>query len=155
MATVMKNLIIILLLFFTMNLSAQYDHRFTKKSTTSLAMDLSSIVLDAMGDAYMDMGRKDLGHALNAASIGMLAVEPFVIDFKKEDWKWKLPAYILLRFAVFDATYNLTRDLPISNFGTTSNYDRFMNQTCPGNTSLMPKGLSFVVGVSIILRYGQ
>ena len=155
----MKKLLIILILITSfMDSQAQndyYSHKLTKKNGASLLIDIASITTDAMGDAYYDMGRKDLGHALNAASVGMLVAQPFIIDFSRDDWKWKVPAYILLRFAVFDAVYNTTRGNQISQLGTTSLYDNTLNKMYGGDSVMLPKGISFIVGISITLRYGK
>jgi len=151
---IMKKLIIILL-FIPLLAEAQYSHRLTEKAATSILLDIGSITLDAMGDAYFDMGNKELGKFLQAGSTGLLLAQPFLIDFDKRDWMWKLPAYILIRFATFDLIYNTTRDLPYYYQGSTSFYDKTIGEIMPGKMATMPKVLALTVGISLTLRYGQ
>ena len=138
-----------------MGQSDYYSHKLTKKAATSLLIDIGSITLDAMGDAYFDMGKKEVGKLLQASSTGLLIAQPFLIDFNKEDFWWKIPAYTLLRFAIFDAVYNTTRGLPYYYNGSTSHYDNVMSELMPGRFSTFPKAMALTVGISLTLRYGK
>jgi len=152
----MKLKIFILILLLIPMLSFG-QHWVTKKSVTSLAFDIGHVVLDATGDALMDSGSKEWGHAFNAASVGLLVSQPFIIDFERSDWKWKLPAYICTRFALFNLTYNLINP-NIDNiyyFGNTEITDKVFGKMMSGKSQLLPKGIAFTFAVSITLRYGN
>ena len=130
-------ILIIILLVFSLNCSAQIvepDYTVKKDHSTALktiGIYTASIVLDAVGDGLMDNGDKQWGHLCNAASTGILVASPFVIDFKKEDWIWHLTSYTLMRMAIFDIVYNLTRGLAWNYHGTTSGWDGLWNELNP------------------------
>lgn len=146
----MKTLLTILSLFLCLNLSAQKPYK-------SIAFDVAHVVLDATGDALMDSGQKDWGHAVNAAAVGTLLVQPFAIDFDSNDWMWKLPAYVCTRFVFFNLTYNLVHpDIDdIWYFGSTSVGDRYLNRMMPGQSQLFAKSVALTFGISITLRYAK
>jgi hypothetical protein len=110
-----------------------------------------SIVFNAMGDGFNNSGHKQLGHAFNATSIGLLLASPFVIDYDKSKWGYYLTSYVALRMATFDYVYNTTRGLPLNYIGGTSTWDKFLGKMNPPNT-YMGRGVFFIVGVSIPLN---
>jgi hypothetical protein len=134
-----------------------YKHKFTKKSTTSLLMDVASITLRYTGDALMDSGNKEWGHACRALGYGSLLAQPFLIDFDKDDWKWKFPAYIALNFALGNLIYNAIN--PNVNdllyYGDTDFFDKQFGKMMPGYHQLWPKTIALTFAVSITLRYGK
>lgn len=108
----------------------------------------ASIVLDAVADATRDDGNKQLSHALEAASVGVLLASPFVVDYDKSKWGWYLTSYVSLRVAIFDPSYNLARGLPLNYNGTTSGWDKTLS-TMPGGFKTFGRSVFFIVGFSV------
>ena len=137
----MKYLTIILLVF-SINCSAQIIEKdltinpYAAKRNYGTALKTigvytASIVLDAVGDGLMDSGNKEWGHVCNAASTGILVMSPFIVDMKKENWGWHIAGYTLMRMAIYDIIYNLTRGLAWNYHGTTSGWDNVWNAFAP------------------------
>ena len=138
----MKKLIYILLII-SINCSAQIkepNYRINPYSSVkrdysnalkTIGIYTASIVLDAVGDGLMDEGNKEWGHVCNAASTGIMLMAPFVIDIKKENWGWHLGTYTLMRMAIFDIVYNLTRGLAWNYHGSTSGWDNMWGALNP------------------------
>ena len=157
----MKNLIVILLLSCSI-LSAQYNpynsepikHEWKhKEAAITIGANILAIGFDAMGDAYMDEGCKELGHFLNAASVGVLVARPFLSHMNRNEWGWYVASYITMRISIFDPIYNITRDLPIGYIGTTSNWDKGLRKISgPGNWLLGYRCLIFTVAIAIPLN---
>ena len=106
-----------------------------------------SIILNAMGDGFNNSQRKTLGHMLNAASIGLLVLSPFIVKYDKSKWYWYLATYVSLRIGLFDLTYNTTRGLPLNFTGTTSPTDIVYN-----NSNINPnyvRSLFLSIGMSL------
>ena len=139
----MKKLIIILL-FFSLNLHAQEGWK-------TIAVYTGSIVLNAVGDGLNDNGVKGWGHVSNAASIGVLLASPFILDYDKDKWYYYLITYTALRISFFDYTYNATRGLPINYIGNTSFWDQGLQELNPPNTYLF-RGVTLIVGISIPIQ---
>ena len=151
----MKKLFSILLLTCAILAQAQYNPYQKKEwkykeAAITLATNLAAITLDAMGDAYNDMGKKELGHALNAASVGTLLVRPFLSDMNGNAG-WYISSYILLRMGCFDILYNQVRGLPIGYSGTSSFWDNTWNKH-PDSWKLAYQSLYFTVGFVIPIK---
>jgi hypothetical protein len=146
----MKYLLIILLII-SLNVSGQYvpKHK-NAEAWKVVALYGSSVILNAMGDAYMDMGQKKTGHALRAASIGCLLAQPLLFKVEKRNW-WVYPSmYIGMRFMFFDYTYNTTRGLPLDYMGNTSYYDETMRKQ--QGLLLLPRGVLFSITMTATFR---
>lgn len=139
----MRILLILLLLFLSLTLSAQ-KHEAWK----TVALYSSSILMDAAGDALNDSGHKDWGHVLNATSVGVLVVSPFLIEYQKKKWGWYVASYVGLRIGLFDYTYNAVRGIPINEIGTTSFWDKGLQKLNPPNTYL-GRAVFLTVGFAI------
>lgn len=137
----MKKTLIILLLLISISASAQ-----KKEAWKVITVYSSSIILNAVGDGLNDSGHKDWGHACNAASIGFLLTSPFIIDYDKSKWGYYLTSYVGLRFAMFDASYNLSRSLPYNYVGVTAPTDKML-QNMPRNLITFSKGISLSIGI--------
>jgi len=94
----------------------------------------ASIALDAIGDGLYDSGDKTAGHTLQAASTGLLVASPLFLDMDRDNFWWYLISYVSLRIAFFDYSYNLTRGLPLEYRGTTSLWDKTVNEFNPPST---------------------
>lgn len=106
--------------------------------------------MDAVGDGFNDDGQKVIGHAMNAASTGILVASPFILNVKKENWGWYAASYISLRIGMFDTAYNLTRNLPPGYVGNSSIWDKAVSATeSPDNWLLMGRGFFLTVGIMI------
>jgi hypothetical protein len=78
------------------------------------------VIINALEDGFRDSNKKVLAHLFNGLHIaGWIAMMYF--DFS---WVFVLK-YVLIRFALFDVTYNLIRGNKIFYIGTTSLYDKF------------------------------
>jgi len=153
----MKRLITILFtLLLTVQLSAQKRYESAKRYNSTkkyeavkiISTYASSIVLDAMGDGLNDSNHKNWGHLCNAASVGILLTSPFIIDYDKNKWGYYLTSYVALRVALFDYTYNTTRDLPLNYIGNSSYWDKGMQKLNPPDTYMI-RGVYFILGVAI------
>ena len=153
----MRNITIVILLLITVNLPAQIgdENLPVNKSTAikTIGFYTASIVLDAVGDGLMDNGSKQWGHLCNAASTGVLLASPFVIDFKKEQWGWYAAGYMLMRMAIFDIVYNLTRGLAWNYHGTTSTWDNMWGAlNPPGWAEILGRGFYLTFAIVIPLQ---
>ena len=136
----MKYLIIILL-FFTLNVSAQ--------SWKIPALYTGSVIFNGIGDGLNDNGHKGWGHFSNAVSVSLLVFSPFIADYNKDKW-WAYPiSYGFLRVGLFDWTYNTARGLPLTYIGNTTYWDKGMQKLNPPNGFAMGRAVFFTVGFSI------
>ena len=112
----MKTTVLVLMLLLSATIYAQKWVRY--------GMFAGSIVLNGVGDGMNDAKiNKVFAHGLKAASVGMLLVTP-LIDKDKPKALPYISTFILLRYAVFDASYNLARGLPYDYTGSTSVHDK-------------------------------
>ena len=92
-------------------------------------MSCIQTVSDAIGDGLMDSGRKELGHLVNAATVGLYVIEPAFITYDSwNDVTLKAVSLIGARLLLFNISYNLTRGLPYDYIGGTSYYDQFISK---------------------------
>ena len=78
---------------------------------TRFGLFTASILTNSIGDALNDSKHKDWGHALNTMSIGLLLTTPLLIEVKRSDWVFYLGSYSLMRYGLFDITYNTAKGL--------------------------------------------
>lgn len=115
-----------------------------------IALYTTSIALEAVGDALYDDGDKAWGKSLQAASLGLVIVSPFVLDVERGTWYWYLSSYVCLRVALFDPMYNATRGLPLGYTGTTSVWDKAVQRVVPPEgVKMFGHSVFFIIGVSI------
>ena len=107
----------------------------------------ASIILNGIGDGLNNSNNKTVGHIVNALSISMLLISPFLMEYDKKKWYWYLATYTFLRIGLFDFTYNLTRKLPLEYIGTTSLTDKFYNFVGLNPYILQP----ITVGIGIVI----
>ena len=136
----MRKLIIILSLFICLSANAQRWKVPVLYGT--------SIVLAGIGDGLYDNGNKGLDHVFNSASICVMFVTPFVVDYNKKNWWAYGLSYAFIRFALFDASYNTTRGLPYDYIGNTDYLDRLWHKMSIQSLTF-PKTMSLIVGVAI------
>ena len=136
----MKKLLLISLLLTSQILSSQtldYDFNPVKvkkgipESVKVIGIIAGSVILEAIGDAQYDAGRKEIGKLYQAASVGILLASPFLLDIDRKKWGWYFASYLSFRVALFDPIYNLTRGLPVGHIGTTSFWDAGMEKFNP------------------------
>ena len=154
----MRKISSILLLTLCVSMTAQYTPRHKQTAWEKwsrpvgiVLYHVSTVALGSIGDAMMDEGNKNLGHALQAGEISALLAGPFIFDIKRNEWLSYVATYGFLRFSLFDSFYAKSRSLPLLFNGTTSSYDRFMN-TIPPDGRAWIKSWSLIVGVSIPLN---
>jgi hypothetical protein len=157
----MRTTLTILLLVLTVSLQAQKWN--TKEgsgfkipeSAKVITIFVTSIALDAVGDALNDQGKhKDIGHLCNALSVGTLLMSPYFVDIKKDKWYWYLASYATIRLAIFNPIYNETRGLPFSYVGNSDFIDRGTKSlNMPNGMQNMWRGYSLIIGFAIPIAY--
>ena len=122
-------ILLVILLFVANICQAQIK---PKQKWARIGLITSSIVFNAVGDGLYDDGHKLAAKSFRAASIGSLLAIPIVGGpiGRKKAFKYAL-SYGLMRFALFDITYNGTRGLPLNYVGTTSIHDRVIGGSPP------------------------
>ena len=90
------------------------------------------IFLDAIGDALYDKHLKTASGVLQSVLLGFFLLATCFFDspviLRAIDYAgaiWLLVGYVCLRYALFDYTYNITRDLNIFYSGSTKLLDKF------------------------------
>ena len=142
--------------FFVDNQERYFDssgvlHKpFLSNSTRIIIIFGSSILLNAIGDGMNDNGRKDIGHTLNALSTASLLTLPIFTRLTRNNAIYFFVGYSLLRFSMFNYTYNITRGLPLSYTGNTSYPDKFINRFDPNGLAFL-RMITFTVGINICL----
>ena len=158
-----KQLIVLLIVLITIPVKSQYlVDCFTYKkpfkqskipeSVKVISIYAGSIILGAVGDGLNDDGIKTWGHVCNAASTGLILASPFIIDYEKSKWGYYLASYVSLRIALFDPSYNLTRDLPLTYIGNTSFWDKGLQKMAPPDGFLSGRAVSLIIGFSIPIK---
>lgn len=120
----MKYLLLFLLGLWSLSLSAQEK----KQKWILNGVYVGSVVLNGIGDGLKDSGHKEWGHFANAVSISFLLVSPFIHDYSKDTWWKPIIKYGFIRVGLFDWTYNTTRGLPLTYYGSTSFWDKNVMQ---------------------------
>lgn len=143
----MKKILVVLLVSISLAGSAQN----WKRTFAVVGYHTVTVALGAVADGLYDNGSKDWGHALHAAEIAAIIGGPFVLKIDRSEILSYMLSYGFIRFSFFDSFYNLTRDLPILYNGTTSFYDRTLNQV-PEHGRAFYKSWSLVVGFAIPLN---
>jgi len=148
-------LLTIILLCFTLSVNAQYQKRIDRitipEPVKVLTIFTASILLDAVGDGLYDNGQKTWGHSLQAASTGLLLVSPLFLNMDKDNFWWYLASYVSLRIAFFDYTYNITRGLPLEYRGSTSLWDKTINEFNPPST-MWHRSVFLTIGIVIPIK---
>lgn len=84
-----------------------------------IALITTSVVTGALADGLNSRMKYSSGHFLATVSIASLLAVPFVVKPN-----WKLPVtYILLRYALFDALYNVGAHRNLNYIGGKNYYD--------------------------------
>lgn len=123
----------------------------TPNKWLKLGLYTSSIVFDAIADSRRDKGLYMNSHFYEALSVASLVSIPMFTFTSKNDW-WKLGlSYTLMRYSLFDYTYNIDRNLPLDYHGNTSKYDKVLNDI-PNEVVNFTKGLSLIASITINLN---
>ena len=129
-------------------LKSPFDNN--KEAFKIIGILAGSVILEAAGDGLSDNGQKVWGHALQAASTGLLLATPFLLDIDRSKWGWYFAAYISMRIAIFDPCYNLTRGLPIDYVGSTSIWDKTVKGfDPPPGANLWGRSVFLIAAISI------
>jgi len=140
-----KGLIIFLILLSQITFAQKRD------KWIQLGLFTGSIALNAIGSGLNYNNHKDLGHALEAASVGTMLIIPLVINVDKKKWIWYIGTYSLLRYGMFDPMYNLAKGRDIFYQGNTGAIDKISGNFSP-QFIYTTKALAFVIGVTIDLK---
>jgi len=124
----MRHIIALLLTIFLVS-SIYAQHK--RDKWVRLGLFTSCVVFNAVGDGLYDDGHKLLSKSFKAASIGSLLVIPIVTHVDRKKGIKYVATFGLLRYAIFDAGYNLSRNLPYNYVGTTSVQDKLTNKLPP------------------------
>jgi len=157
----MKTLLSLILLFFSVTCFSQKQkdscnavnlhldkHDKTEKWKV-ITLYSASVIFNGIGDGLNDSRQKTIGHLFNAASVGTLVLSPAIFNYDKDKWFWYVLTYTCLRAALFDITYNLTRNMPANNTGSTCITDKYYN--IQGVSPMYPRAIFFAVGFTIPL----
>ncbi len=79
----------------------------------------TSVITSALGDGLNSRTKYESGHALAYVSVLSLIALPFVV---KPTWKFPV-SYILIRYALFDAFYNIGANRKLTYIGGKNFYD--------------------------------
>lgn len=104
-----------------------------------------SVVAGALGDGLNSRAKYTAGHLLSSASVISLLAIPFVV---KPNWKFPV-TYVLLRYALFDAMYNVGAHRNLNYIGGKNYYDETVGRM-PGSVINATKIAS--IGVVILLN---
>lgn len=140
----MRYTTVILSLLLTINLHAQQKEKWKLN-----AIYLGSVVANGIGDGLNDSGKKEWGHAMNAISISLLVVSPFIHNYNQDVWWKPLIKYSFIRIGFFDWTYNMTRQLPVTYIGTSSWWDQGMQKLNPPDGFAMGRIVFTTIGFAI------
>lgn len=114
----MKKITIAILLLLPMLCKAQDTTR-RNHPILEIGLITTSVVAGALGDGLNSRMKYSSGHALCALSYASLIALPFVV---KPNWKFPV-TYILLRYALFDALYNVGANRNLNYVGGKNYYD--------------------------------
>ena len=109
------------------------------------------IILDALKDALYDERRK---YAAGLADMVFLSAMICGVVLFHGDWTW-IAVYVLLRYALFDLIYNITRRLSLLYVGTTKPYDKLIRKIFNENAIhflFITKLMALISAVAIIIR---
>ena len=148
----MKHLIIILsLLILSISVQAQQTKWDKWRPYIKKAVMITSVVLEAKGDALYDEGLKSKGKLYQAASLATFAT--LIPLHKKGDNLWaEAASYVAFRIALFDPTYNLSRGLPIDYIGSTSLWDKGLQKFNPPKMAQL-WGRAVILGFGITVKF--
>ena len=144
----MRILLVILLLISNIS-QAQVKNKHNKEKWARIGLITGSIMFNAIGDGLYDDGHKLAAKSFRAASIGSLLAIPVVAGpiGRKKAFKYVL-SYGLMRYALFDITYNATRRLPLNYVGTTSIHDRMIGGM-PRSMLFMTRATSMWISIEL------
>ena len=154
----MKNLSVLILCFLSLNMMSQtvelnFHPTETKfripEPVKVISLYAGSIILEGIGDGLYDNGQKELGKCLQAVSLGMVLLSPAILNMDRDNWFWYVLTYTSFRIALFDYTYNITRDLPINHIGTTSYWDKALHEFSPPGAQLFFRGIFCTLAITI------
>lgn len=116
-----------------------------------LTIHLTSITLDAIGDAWIAQDRnRTAAHCFTATSLGLEMIGPFLIEPNMDNWWVYLSSYIFIRASLFDIVYNKTRGLPWNARHDASYWDLAVNQlNPPAGAEAFSRGIIFTIGIWI------
>jgi len=113
----------------------------------------AQIALQATGDALNNHGNKTMGHALNAASTGLVLASPIIIHYEHNPLKY-MSAYVCIRFALFDPIYNVASGSPVGYIGNSSITDKFWRSVNPPvGLQMFDRAIVFTIGFSVLINY--
>jgi hypothetical protein len=147
----LRKLLSILFLLVSLQVSAQDAiFRISKDTWKINAAYTTAIILNAVGDGLNDSHHKGWGHMANACSITTMLSIPLWNDINKKKWYAYIIKYAGFRVAYFDWTYNKTRGLPLTYYGSTSFWDKnFMNKLKPPDGFALGRIVSFSIALTI------
>lgn len=134
----------ILLTLFPLLIHAQDSTR-RNHPVLEIGLITTSVIAGALGDGLNSRMKYSQGHALCALSYASLIALPFVV---KPNWKFPV-SYVLLRYALFDAFYNVGANRKLNYIGGKNYYDESIGKV-PGSVINTSKVLS--IGVVILLN---
>lgn len=140
----MKRLIILLL--FPMLCHGQDTIKHNQGKWITYTIFTTSVIEGALADGLNSRTKYTAGHLLASASILSLVAIPFVIKHPN----WKLPAtYLLVRFALWDALYNVGANRKLSYMGGKNYWDETTGKVPLG---VLDASKFAALGLSIVIN---
>jgi hypothetical protein len=125
----MKKLFLITLIFLiAFKVNAQQDTTRKNHKWLEIGLISTSVITGALGDGLNSRAKYTPGHLLASASILSIIAVPFVV---KPNWKFPV-TYVLLRYALFDAIYNVGAKRNINYIGSKNYYDETVGRMPTG-----------------------
>jgi hypothetical protein len=115
---------IIFLFLATFATFATFSQEKDEKRWLRVGLMATSIVLSGVGDGLYDDGHKTLSKSFKAASLATLVAVPVFTKVDKRNGLKYVASFALLRYGLFNTSYNATRGLRYNYMGTTSLQDR-------------------------------
>lgn len=107
----------------------EYGHGFNWKGLAITGYHIATVTIGAIADGIYDDGNKQLGHFLEGTELALAMLGPLLVfDLERNDWLAYALSYTFVRVALFDPIYNTTRGLPVNYIGSTSTWDKFLQE---------------------------
>lgn len=132
----------------------------------NLLVALFLILFEAIPEGFADRGWKTLGGVLEFIKIAVITV--FIFGTINGYFIYYVPnvntmfyligGYLLLRFAIFDFAYNISRGVELFYIGTTKLFDKFwqwffnLTKFPPAHFFFMTKLIAAAIGITWLLK---
>jgi len=128
-------------------------------TTLTIILIILTIIIGAMSDGFNDSKKKVVGHILAAVeTLGLICIGALVMFGDEGSRYWFIErlilivlSYGLIRAALFDFAYNLSRGISLFYLGDSSLWDRFMKKFPPSGVTFA-RFVFILIGIFIIIN---